>query len=115
MVKRHQSNLIISLAENISALEEVIVTGFTEERKLNSISSISQVKLDATLNNKPITSLSQALQGGVTGITVTQSTGLPGGDAAIIRIRGVTMGKPVSTGPGGWYPHEYGQPRSHND
>lgn len=92
LVKRHQSNLIISLEENISALEEVIVTGFTEERKLNSISSISQVKLDATLNNKPITSLSQALQGGVTGITVTQSSGLPGGDAAIIKIRGVTMG-----------------------
>lgn len=90
IAKRHQGNLIISLNEDISALEEVVVTGISEERKLNSISSISQVKIDATLTNKPITSLSQALQGGVTGITVTQSSGLPGGDAATIKIRGLS-------------------------
>lgn len=89
-VKRSQSNLVIALQENVNALNEVVVTGFTEERKLNSISALSQVKLDATLDNKPITSLSQALQGGVTGIAVTQSSGLPGGDAATIKIRGIS-------------------------
>jgi TonB-dependent SusC/RagA subfamily outer membrane receptor len=34
--------------------------------------------------------LSQALQGGTTGLTVTQSSGLPGGDAAAIKIRGIS-------------------------
>lgn len=90
IAKRHEGNLIISMAEEVSALNEVIVTGYTEERKLNSISSIAQVKLDATLKDKPITSLSQALQGGVTGIAVSQSSGLPGGDAATIKIRGIS-------------------------
>lgn len=90
LVKRHQGNLIISLSEDINTLNEVVVTGYTEERKLNSISSIAQVNVEATIVNKPITSLSQALQGGVTGITVTQSSGLPGGDAASIKIRGVS-------------------------
>lgn len=90
IVKRHQTNLIIALQEDVTSLNEVVVTGFTEERKLNSISALSQVRLESTLDNKPITSISQALQGGVTGIAVSQSSGLPGGDAATIKIRGIS-------------------------
>lgn len=90
IAKRNETNLIIALREDVNQLNEVVVTGFTEERKLNSISALSQVKLEATMDNKPITSLSQALQGGVTGIAVTQSSGLPGGDAASIKIRGIS-------------------------
>lgn len=89
-VKRRESNLIISMEEDVNTLNEVVVTGLSEERKLNSISSISQVKVAANVVNKPITSLSQALQGGVTGISVSQETGLPGGDAATVKIRGVS-------------------------
>lgn len=90
IVKRHQSNLVIALQEDVTSLNEVVVTGFTEERKLNSISALAQVRLESTLDNKPITSISQALQGGVTGIAVSQSSGLPGGDAATIKIRGIS-------------------------
>ena len=89
-VKRRESNLIISMEEDVNLLNEVVVTGLSEERKLNSISSISQVKVAANVVNKPITSLSQALQGGVTGISVSQESGLPGGDAAAVKIRGVS-------------------------
>ncbi len=88
--KNRESNLIITMEENAQSLSEVVVTGFTEERKLNSISSISQVNISSNVINKPITSLSQALQGGVTGISVSQGTGLPGGDAATVKIRGVS-------------------------
>lgn len=90
IVKRRESNLVISMEEDVNVLNEVVVTGLSEERKLNSISSIAQVKLSANVVNKPITSLSQALQGGVTGISVSQSSGLPGGDAAAVKIRGVS-------------------------
>lgn len=34
--------------------------------------------------------MSQALQGGITGLSVNQSSGLPGADAATIKIRGVS-------------------------
>lgn len=78
------------MEEDVNLLNEVVVTGLSEERKLNSISSISQVKVAANVVNKPITSLSQALQGGVTGISVSQESGLPGGDAAAVKIRGVS-------------------------
>jgi len=89
-VEKAYSNLIISLEEEVGKLEEVVVTGYGEERKLNMISSIATLDVAKNVANKPITSLSQALQGGITGLTVTQGTGLPGGDAASIKIRGIS-------------------------
>lgn len=90
VVSRAINNLNISLAENIETLGEVVVTGFSEEKKLNTISSVATLDIRSNLISKPITSLSQSLQGGITGLTVTQSSGLPGGDAATIKIRGIS-------------------------
>lgn len=90
VVIRAMADLNISLKEDIKALDEVVITGFSEERKLNTISSISTLDLSSNLDNKPILSLSQALQGGITGLAVTQTSGLPGADAATIKIRGVS-------------------------
>ncbi|SHJ80075.1 TonB-linked outer membrane protein, SusC/RagA family [Arenibacter nanhaiticus] len=89
-VQRAYSDLVISLEEEVGMLDEVVITGYGEERKLNMISSISTLDVAKNVANKPITSLSQALQGGITGLTVTQNSGLPGGDAASIKIRGIS-------------------------
>lgn len=90
VVSRAISNLNVSLTENVETLNEVVVTGFSEEKKLNSISSISSLNVSSNLSSKPVTSMSQALQGGITGLAVTQSSGLPGADAASIKIRGIS-------------------------
>ena len=90
VVSRAISNLSVSLSEDCEALDEVVITGFSEEKKLNSISSVSTLDIAKNLNSKPITSISQSLQGGVTGLTVTQSSGMPGGDGASIKIRGIS-------------------------
>ncbi len=90
VVSRAISNLTIAMEEDMEILEEVVVTGFSEEKKLNSISAVSPLDIKNNLLNKPITSLSQSLQGGITGLTVTQSSGLPGADAAAIKIRGIS-------------------------
>jgi len=87
-ITNQQKNLTVSLEENVSGLNEVVVTGFSEQKVKHLASAVGSVNL-SNLNNKPITQLSQALQGGVTGITVNQGSGLPGGDAAAIKIRGV--------------------------
>ena len=89
-VTRSVGDLNISLKEDLHALDEVVITGLTEERKLNMVSSIASLDLSTNLDNKPILSLSQALQGGITGLAVTQSSGLPGADAAAIKIRGIS-------------------------
>jgi len=89
-VLRSQNALNISLKENVAALDEVVVVGLSEQQKKHIASSISSVNVAQQTNGKPITALSQALQGGVTGLQVTQNSGLPGGDAAVIKIRGIS-------------------------
>jgi len=94
VVSRAIGNLNVSLQEDMATLNEVVVTGFSEERKLNTISSIATLNVSSNLMTKPITSLSQALQGGITGLAVRQESGLPGADAAAIKIRGIsTLGE----------------------
>lgn len=90
VVSRAISNLSVSMKEDTEVLGEVVVTGFSEEKKLNNISSVSTLDISKNLKSKPITSISQSLQGGVTGLTVTQGSGMPGGDGASIKIRGIS-------------------------
>ncbi|WP_288207511.1 TonB-dependent receptor [uncultured Parabacteroides sp.] len=90
VVNRAISNLTVSMSEDTEELDEVIVTGFSEEKKLNSISSVASLDISKNLNSRPITNLSQSLQGGITGLNVTQGSGLPGADGASIKIRGIS-------------------------
>ncbi|WP_129715439.1 TonB-dependent receptor [Pedobacter sp. SYP-B3415] len=86
-------SLNVSLRENVSALNEVVVVGLNEQQKKHIASSLATLNVKSNIEGKPITTLSQSLQGGVTGINVTQGSGLPGGDAATIKIRGIgTLG-----------------------
>ena len=90
VVSRAISNLTVPLSSDAEELEEVVVTGISEERRINSVSAVSTLDITKNLATKPITSLSQSLQGGITGLNVTQSSGLPGADAATIKIRGIS-------------------------
>lgn len=89
-VKSNKDNITIALQENVSQLDQVVVTGYSEQKIKHLANSISVVNVGSNVEGKAITQLSQALQGGVTGLTVTQGSGLPGGDAAIIKIRGIS-------------------------
>lgn len=87
---RAMNNLTISLKENISALDEVVVVGLSELQRKHIASSVGMVNVESQTSGKAITQISQALQGGVTGLQVRQGSGLPGGDAASIKIRGLS-------------------------
>jgi TonB-linked SusC/RagA family outer membrane protein len=92
-VLRADKSLNVSLKENVSALNEIVVVGLNEQQKKHIASSVASLNVKSNIEGKPITTLSQSLQGGVTGLNVTQGSGLPGGDAAAIKIRGIsTMG-----------------------
>ncbi len=88
IVRGERSNLIFSLEEDLTALDEVVVTGFGTQKRREIASSVSTVNL-GNLENKPVTQLSQALQGGTTGIVVQQQSGVVGNDQSNIRIRGI--------------------------
>lgn len=85
-----QKTITVSLAESANALGDVMVSaGYSSQKQKYLASSISTVNMN-NANNKPITQLSQALQGGATGVFVNQGSGLPGSDVAAVKIRGVS-------------------------
>lgn len=84
------SNLIIALQEEIASLDEAVVVGQSEQKKKHIAGAIATLNVASQISGKPITTLSQSLQGGVTGLQVQQSSGMPGGDAAAIKIRGIS-------------------------
>ena len=77
----------ISLSEGID-FDEVVVTGYTTQKKSNVTGSISQVK-GKDLEDMQIGRVEQALQGRTSGIRVTQSSGAPG-SGSTVRIRGTS-------------------------
>lgn len=87
-VTRSMANVSIALSEDIAFLDQAVVTGMTSQQRKHIASAVGVVN-NANFINKPITHLSQALQGGTTGILVSQNSGEPGSDNATIKIRGV--------------------------
>ncbi len=82
-----QESVTISLEENAANLDEVVVVGYGTQKKINLTGAVSSVQAE-DLQNRPITSASQALQG-MQGVYINQVGGQPGSDAATIRVRGV--------------------------
>ncbi|MDD7088031.1 MAG: TonB-dependent receptor [Bacteroidales bacterium] len=87
-VERSLANVSIALPEDVSFLDQAVVTGMTAQQRKHIASAVGVVN-NQNFTNKPITHLSQALQGGTTGILVSQGSGEPGSDNATIKIRGV--------------------------
>ena len=75
----------ISLVDNASRLNEVVIVGYGAQKRLELTSSISSVNEDILKQHN--TSVESALQGAVAGLNVTTTSGQPGA-ASIIRIRG---------------------------
>lgn len=83
----NRSTINVALESDITALSEVIVTGYGTQPKREVTGAVSSVKGDA-IQNLPLQSFDRALQGRAAGVQVRSSNGLPGG-AVNIRIRGV--------------------------
>lgn len=84
-----RSRLNVQLFTEEQSLEEVVVIGYGTQKKGNLTGSVSQIQSEQ-LQRRPNLSTSNALQGLAPGVTVTSQTGSPGGDAAQIRIRGIS-------------------------
>jgi TonB-dependent starch-binding outer membrane protein SusC len=78
----------VQLDNRVGSLNEVIVVGYGTQRKSNITGSISSVKAK-DLDNIPNGSITQALQGRVSGVTIMQNSGQPG-SGSTVRVRGIT-------------------------
>lgn len=78
---------IIMLADN-KQLDELVVIGYGQQRKVTLTGSVSNVDGKELLKS-PAASLGNALSGKLPGMQSVQYSGVPGGDDPVIRIRGV--------------------------
>lgn len=76
----------ITLQEDTKTLDEVVVIGYGTSRKKDITGSVASVKVDE-LNSVASTSVSQMLQGRVTGMSAIQTSAQPGAGISI-NIRG---------------------------
>ena len=84
----NQSVLNIQLAVDAKSLEEIVVTGYGNQKKKDFLGSSASIK-SATIQEMPVVSVESAMQGRMTGVQVQQSSGQPGAGISI-RVRGVT-------------------------
>lgn len=85
---RASENLNISMQESAELLEEVVVIGYGSVKRKDVTTAISSVSTK-DLDERPIVSAGQAIQGKAAGVSVIQPNGAPGGELSI-RVRGTT-------------------------
>ncbi|MDR0748892.1 MAG: TonB-dependent receptor plug domain-containing protein [Tannerellaceae bacterium] len=78
----------VSLKEDNKLLEEIVVIGYNRVRKKDLTTAVAVVST-GDINERPIISAAQALQGRAAGVQVVQPSRQPGSDLSI-RIRGAT-------------------------
>ncbi|MBA4851825.1 TonB-dependent receptor [Emticicia sp. BO119] len=81
-----RTTIDVSLEEDAAALSEVVVVGYGSQKKSQTTGAISSVSAKQ-IQEMPITSLGQAMQGRVAGVDVSQSGSRPGSVPKIL-IRG---------------------------
>jgi TonB-linked SusC/RagA family outer membrane protein len=81
------TTLNVSLVLDTKLLEEVVITGYASERK-NKFAGAATTISGKTVNDVPVGSFDQALQGRVPGMLVNSGSGQPG-SSATITIRGI--------------------------
>src|SRR5690606_5409087 len=84
-----QRLLSVTLYEDQSFLEEIVVVGYGVQEKLSITNSVAEVSGEA-LQRRPVASIEQSLQGLAPGVTVVDQGGRPGSSNVNIRIRGIT-------------------------
>ncbi len=89
--------MTISLDEDSAVLSEVVVVGYSSEKKSDLTGSVSVVKMKDVADT-PTGNVMQSLQGRVPGMTVT-TDGTPGGLSTSTSIRGASSFRGDANGP----------------
>lgn len=88
----------ITLKEDTGLLEEIVVVGFGTQKKVNLTGAVGLADAES-LKERPVLNATQALQGLVPGLQITQTNGTLG-DTPTINIRGTgTIGEGSSGSP----------------
>jgi TonB-linked SusC/RagA family outer membrane protein len=83
-----QTNVLVTLADDVQQLNDVVVVGYSSKKQSELTSAVSVVS-SAKLKDVTANDIGTMLQGKVAGLQVVNSSGAPG-SAAEIRLRGVS-------------------------
>ncbi len=82
-----RSVIDITLKEDVTGLEEVVVVGYGVTKKSDLTGAITQVKTD-DIKQAAVIGIDQAMQGRAAGVQITQNSGMPGAGVSV-QIRGM--------------------------
>ena len=83
----NQSTVDVTLAADVTSLQEVIVTGYASEKKADLTGAVAVVDLAPIMNNSTGNPM-QSLQGRVAGLYIERNGGSPNGENSRVLIRG---------------------------
>lgn len=81
------ANMNVILVNDISDLDEIVVVGFAQQKKITVTGSVSTVS-GTELRQSPSPSLQNAMAGRLPGFSTQQTTGRPGAEGARFFVRG---------------------------
>ncbi|MGZ3756289.1 MAG: SusC/RagA family TonB-linked outer membrane protein [Mucilaginibacter sp.] len=83
-----KSVINVSLETDAATLDQVVIVGYGQQKKINQTGASQTVRFDGAVN-QPVTNSAQLMYGKFSGVQLTQSSGLPGSDGSSVFIRGV--------------------------
>ncbi len=92
-LKHGKNNLNIRLKDADQKLNELVVVGYGTQKKVNLTGAVSQIDAK-TLESRPVSNVTQAIQGAIPNLNVTFGDGRPG-SMGTFNVRG---NNPLSTG-----------------
>jgi TonB-linked SusC/RagA family outer membrane protein len=85
----NQITLDVTLQAADNTMEQVVVVGYGTQKKVSLTSAVSTLKGEE-LTKRPVSSIQQALQGQLPGLSILDQGGAPGNSNTVMRIRGIT-------------------------
>ena len=82
-----RTSVNITLLEDTELLDEVVVVGYGIQKKINVTGAISSIS-DREIERAPSLGITNVIGARVAGVSMLQSSGQPGGDAASLLVRG---------------------------
>ena len=87
IVVGNQRTINVTLGEDASEIEELVVMGYGVQRKSDITGSVATVDPDR-LRERPVANFGEALIGQMAGVHIQQTHGMPGGEGLTVRVRG---------------------------
>ena len=88
MPLKGRAKIVVKMAEDAKAIDEVVVIGYGTQKKGHLTGSVSSVNSKELLK-APMQNVSNLLTGKVSGLTSIQSSGKPGADGTALYVRGL--------------------------